>query len=75
MARSDGGPPAIDVAEYPSKSSSKIHNVRISRVDGRLYCTCRGWGFHKECTHTKSVSKDQILAALEEACATGVLGF
>jgi len=73
MARK--GPPAIFVMEYESASnSSQKYEVRISRTDGALYCTCAGWRFNKTCRHTDETTKDDIVAALKEACRTGVLG-
>jgi hypothetical protein len=68
------GPPAILVKQCPSSSSDKIHEVRISRNDGKMYCTCRGWTNHKHCRHTDGVTKEEILTALEYTCDHGVLG-
>lgn len=32
------------LAENPSKSSpGKVHEVRKSKADKKVYCTCRGW--------------------------------
>lgn len=73
--RSSSGPPAIVVRKVPSDSDpGKSYEIRISRVDGRLYCTCKRWGFAKSCRHTETTTKEEILAALELACKTGVLG-
>jgi len=69
------GPPAIHVSTVPSSSDpTKEYEIRISRVDGRLYCTCRAWGIRKTCKHVNSTTRNEILDALEEACQTGVLG-
>lgn len=73
MAKSNG-PPAILVKNHPSQSSDSIHEVRISRTDGKLYCTCRGWRFKKSCIHTQDTTLEEVLDALERACTTGILG-
>jgi len=69
-------PPAIVVRTVKSKSKpkSKPHEVRISRTDGKLYCTCKGWQMRKSCRHTQDTTKEHILAALEQAGAEGGLG-
>jgi hypothetical protein len=69
-------PPPIMVRQFKSKSkpSNPPHEVRISRQDGNMYCTCRGWINHKTCRHLKEVTKEDILAALEATCEKGVLG-
>ena len=73
--RKSSGPPAIQVRTVPSESTSgKYYEVRISRNDGKLYCTCKRWGFNKSCRHTENTTREEILAALELACKTGVLG-
>ena len=74
MAKKSGGPPAIVVRTCPSKSGGGMHEVRISRTDGKMYCMCAGWRFNKTCTHTQLTTLDDVLAALENACKTGVLG-
>lgn len=74
MARKTSGPPAIVVRKCPSKSGSGTYEVRISRIDGKMWCNCRGWKFNKSCTHTQLTTIDDVLAALENACKTGVLG-
>lgn len=69
------GPPPIPVRQFPSSSDPTLdHEVRISRTDGKMYCTCKGWRMRKKCQHLDAVSKEDILAALEEAGRTGVLG-
>jgi len=68
------GPPAIVVQQFPSSSGDGTHEVRISRVDGKLYCTCKGWQMRKDCKHLQMVTKEDILRALENACREGVLG-
>ena len=72
--RKASGPPAIKVTERISTSSGTVYEIRISRTDGKLYCTCRGWPFKKRCKHTEDTSKHEILEALERECKTGVLG-
>ena len=68
-------PPAIHVMSVPSESNPDVmHEVRISRMDGKLYCTCAGWRMRKRCRHTDEITKDNILDALAKACETGVLG-
>jgi len=69
-------PPAILVKVFRSKSNpnAKPHEVRISRQDGKIYCTCRGWINNKHCRHLTEVTKQDILDALEIACTNGVLG-
>ena len=67
-------PPAILVKEFPSKTSDKIHEVRISRQDGKMYCTCPGWVSRKTCRHLTEVTKAEILQALVDTCKNGVLG-
>ena len=71
--RKNSGPPAIVVKEMMGTSGDK-YEVRISRNDGKLYCTCKGWGFKKTCRHTEATDREEILAALANACKTGVLG-
>jgi hypothetical protein len=39
------------LATNKSKSSSTIHEVRLSGDKAVVYCTCRGWTNHKNCTH------------------------
>jgi hypothetical protein len=70
------GPPPIVVKQFTSKSnpSKPPYEVRISRQDGKMYCTCRGWLNHKHCRHLDEVTKQDILQALEDSGRTGVLG-
>jgi len=35
---------------YKSSSSDRYYSIRLGR-DGRIYCTCPGWRFHKHCKH------------------------
>lgn len=46
----------VVLAEYPSSSSNKMHQVRRGG-DGVLYCVCLGWAHSKSspkmCKHTK----------------------
>lgn len=69
-------PPAIVVRTVKSKSNPKAkpHEVRISRTDGKMYCTCKGWQNNKTCRHMKDTTKEHILAALEQAGAEGGIG-
>jgi hypothetical protein len=41
---------------FPSKSrpDKPPHEVRISKQDGRVYCTCKSWQMRKTCRHLKS---------------------
>ncbi len=68
------GPPAIVVREFDSSSGNGTYEVRISRTDGKMYCTCKGWQMNKDCKHLQAVTKQDILAALENTCRDGVLG-
>jgi hypothetical protein len=66
--------PPILVRLAKSKSSSRTYEVRISRTDGQMYCTCKGWQMRKNCTHLKTTTKKHILDALKDAAAEGELG-
>ena len=40
------------LAAYPSRSGSAVHKIRMGK-DGVVYCTCRGWRFHRNCWHLR----------------------
>jgi|APIni6443716594_1056825.scaffolds.fasta_scaffold00027_22 hypothetical protein len=70
-----GGPPPIVVKRFESDSSpGTFHEIRISRNDGKCYCSCRGYVQHKHCKHFASLTLNDVLNALEESCRNGVLG-
>lgn len=53
--------PAEVLAKFESKSSpGTFHEIRRSRRDGVIYCTCRGWISHKHCTHLTKFAKGQV---------------
>jgi hypothetical protein len=51
---------AAVIATYKSKSNPDAdpYEVRISRQDGAIFCSCPGWKFKKNCTHLKQFFAD-----------------
>jgi len=49
----EGPKPFSIVAQFPSSSSSAMHEVRKSKKTSAVYCTCPGWAYNDKCWHMR----------------------
>ena len=45
-----------------SESGSWNYEIRTSHQDGKTYCTCRGFTFHKRCKHMDAYLRNPTIA-------------